>query len=144
VAFAPPATQVGKENRKPAMRVVFVTRVDPQASLLHSHIPLLCALASGEGEGGEIVRLVQLPRGSEARLADALGVARAGFVGLLGGAPEEVVAGLMEVVERYVPPVRVPWLQEQGMAGGYRAVNVNVAKTYATMHGKRKRKVKSA
>ncbi|KAG0643564.1 hypothetical protein HOY80DRAFT_879959 [Tuber brumale] len=144
VAFAPPATQGGKENRKPAMRAVFVTRADPQASLLHSHIPLLCALASGEGEGGGSVRLVQLPRGSEARLADALGVARAGFVGLLEGAPEDVVAGLMEVVERYVLPVRVPWLQERGMVGGYRAVNVKVVKTYATVHGKGKGGVKSS
>ncbi|PUU77325.1 hypothetical protein B9Z19DRAFT_1086427, partial [Tuber borchii] len=50
VAFAPPAAQEGKENRKPAMRAVFVTRADSQASLLHSHIPLLCGLASGRGK----------------------------------------------------------------------------------------------
>ena len=138
------AAQGGRENRKPAMRAVFVTRADSQASLLHSHIPLLCRLASGEGEGGGVVRLVQLPKGSEVRLADALGIARAGFVGLLEGAPEEVVAGLMEVVEKYVLPVRVPWLEEERGVGEYRAVNVKVVKTYATMQEKGKGKVKSS
>jgi len=127
------------------MRAVFVTRADSQASLLHSHIPLLCGLASGEGEGGGVVRLVQLPKGSEARLADALGIARAGFVGLLEGAPEEVVAGLMEVVEEYVLPVRVPWLEEERRGvGEYRAVNVKVVKTYATVQEKGGGKVKSS
>ena len=131
-------------NRKPAMRAVFVTRADSQASMLHSHIPLLCRLASGEGESGGVVRLVQLPRGSEARLADALGIARAGFVGLLEGAPEDVVARLMEVVERCVLPVQVPWLEEKRGAGEYRAVNVKVVKTYATVQEKGKGKVKES
>ncbi|CUS13738.1 unnamed protein product [Tuber aestivum] len=143
-AFAPPVAQGERESRKPAMRAVFVTRADSQALLLHSHIPLLCGLASGEGGGGVVVRLVQLPRGSEARLADALGIVRAGFVGLLEGAPEELVAGLMEVVERYVLPVRVPWLDEQGGVREYKPVNVKVAKTYATVQGKRKRKGKGS
>jgi len=141
-AFAPPAAQEGKGNRKPAMRAVFVTRADSQASMLHSHIPLLCGLASGEEESGGVVRLVQLPRGSEAKLADALGIARAGFVGLLEGAPEEAVAGLMEVVEKNVPPIQVPWLEEERGAGDYRAVNVKVVKTYATVQERGKGKVK--
>ncbi|RPA96028.1 hypothetical protein L873DRAFT_1829638 [Choiromyces venosus 120613-1] len=138
-AFPPsPSPTENAKLKKPKMKALFVTRADSQSSLLHSHIPLLCSLASGDGE--DVVRLVQLPRGAEARVADALGIARAGFVGLLEGAPEEVVGGLMEVVRGCVGRVKVPWLEEGERE--HMGVDIKVVKTFATVQEKGKGKGK--
>ena len=66
------------------------------ASLLHPDVPA--------------TRLVPLSPTAEARIAAALGLPRAGVVGIMEGAPGS--GPLVEYVRQHVQPVEVPWIQE--------------------------------
>ncbi|KAL7275753.1 RNase P and RNase MRP subunit [Rhizina undulata] len=101
------------------LRAVFVCRSDSQPSQLHAHIPLLCGIASrstGKGDGEEAqqtkkpVRLIQLPKGSDARLSAALGISRTGFLGLMDEAPGS--RALLDFIEKSVGEITIPWLSQ--------------------------------
>lgn len=110
---------------KPRLLAVFVCRSDSQPSQLHSHLPVLCNIAS-RSSPEHTVRLVQLPRGAEARLTSSLAVPRVGFLGLMEGAPGSTL--LQSFLEEKVLAVRVPWLEG---SLGYRPTVIRAMKTIA-------------
>lgn len=126
--------------RRP-MGAVFVCRADSQPPQLHSHFPVLCGLAEGKGKevGGHPVRLVQLPKGANARLAASLGIPRVGFLGIMEGAPGS--SPLMSFLDRTVPPVRIPWL-DRGFE--YRRAKIKAMKTTTSITARKKKQDKQS
>jgi ribonuclease P/MRP protein subunit POP3 len=111
---------------------IFVLR-SSQPSILHSHLPQLIATASLPGRGSESspsTRLVQLPRGSDERVCQALGLPRASFVGLVEGAPH--TGALVDLVRRSVPEIEAPWFKEAANAA-YLPVKINAIETFASV-----------
>lgn len=78
------------------------------------------------------MRLVQLPRGAEARLAASLVIPQVGFLGLIEGAPGSTL--LLRFLEEKVPVVKVPWLE--GLIG-YQPTVVRAMKTVAPPQSKK-------
>ncbi|KAH0608475.1 uncharacterized protein H6S33_001609 [Morchella sextelata] len=97
------------ETTAPRPRLaVFVCRSDSQPSQLHSHLPLLCGIVS-KASPGLPIRLVQLPKGAQARLETSLAIPQAGFLGLMEGAPGSTV--LLQFLDENVPAIKIPWLE---------------------------------
>lgn len=115
---------------KPRLLAVFVCRSDSQPSQLHSHLPVLCNIAS-RSSPEHIVKLVQLPRGAEARLTASLAIPRVGFLGLMEGAPGST--SLLHFLEEKVPGIKVPWLE-----GGFQPTAIRAMKTIAPTPTKKK------
>jgi hypothetical protein len=88
---------------------IFVPR-SSQPPILHSHLPQLVATASAANPELPATRLVQLPKGCEARLSEALRLPRVSFIGLLDGAPHS--KSLVDTVREGVPVIEIPWLEE--------------------------------
>jgi len=78
--------------------------------LPYSHLPTLIALASAAQPSRIATRLVPLTPFSETNLSEALGIARAGAVGVFKDAPGS--GPLMDYVREHVEPVDVPWVRE--------------------------------
>lgn len=116
---------VEKAPSKPRLLAVFVCRSDSQPSQLHSHLPVLCNIAS-RSSPEHTVRLVQLPKGAEARLAISLAIPQVGFLGLMEGAPGST--SLLHFLEEKVPAIEVPWLE--GYLG-YQPTVIRAMKTIA-------------
>ena len=89
------------EQADDTLRAVFLTH--PFASVQYAHLPLLAALCS------PAVQLIPLHSGAEPALSKALGLPRAGLVGVRGNAPS--CEPLWEML-RDVPLVQVPQLKE--------------------------------
>lgn len=78
--------------------------------LIYAHLPLMSRTASTLRPRLAATRLVPLNPTAETRIAAALGLPRAGVVGVLEGAPgSELLAGY---VRQHVQPVEVPWIEE--------------------------------
>ncbi|KAH6712036.1 hypothetical protein DL95DRAFT_426255 [Leptodontidium sp. 2 PMI_412] len=114
---------------------IFVPR-SSQPSILHSHLPQLIATASLAHPSLPATRLVQLPKGCDARLCDALGLPRVSFIAILEGAPHS--KALMELVREHVPEIDVPWLREV-REQKYLSVKVNAVQTFAPVVEKEKK-----
>ncbi|KAG9243507.1 hypothetical protein BJ878DRAFT_510378 [Calycina marina] len=103
---------------------VFVTRTS-ESPALHEHLPQLIVTASLACTTSSPTRLVQLPEGSEDRLAQALGIPRVSFLGLLEGAPHST--SLLDLVREAVAPIEIPSLK--GVE--YLPVKINAIQTTA-------------
>lgn len=92
------------------MPVLFTTR--QPSSPLTSHLPMLAHTASRKHPNKEATRLVVLPAKAEARICEALGIARASFVGLLEGDALGTKT-LIEFVREKVPATDAgKWLED--------------------------------
>lgn len=99
-----------ESDKKEHMSVLFTTR-HPTPPLT-SYLPMLAYTASLAHLDKEATRLVVLPPKSEARLCEALGIARAGFIGLLEGDAVGTKA-LVEFLREKVPKIEPgKWLEE--------------------------------
>jgi ribonuclease P/MRP protein subunit POP3 len=104
---------------------IFVLR-SSQPSILHAHLPQLIATASLAQPELPPIRLVQLPKGCDARLCVALGLSRVSFIGILEGAPHS--RSLIDFVRDNVPEIEVPWLEEVRKMS-YMPVKINAIET---------------
>jgi ribonuclease P/MRP protein subunit POP3 len=111
----------------PSFSAIFVLR-SIQPAILHAHLPQLIATASLARPSSPATRLVQLPRGSDERVCQALGLPRASFIGLVEGAPH--AGSLVELIRRRVPEIEVPWLKEATDLT-YLPVKINAIETFA-------------
>lgn len=104
-----------------------------QPAILQAHLPQAIVTASLVHPQLPATRLVQLPRNSEARLSEALGLPRVSFVGILEGAAH--TKALMGLVLEYVPKIEIPWLKEIGTST-YLPVKINAIETVAPINTK--------
>lgn len=107
---------------------IFVLR-SSQPAILHTHLPQLIATASLAYPELPATRLVQLPRGSEGRLCEVLGLPRVSFIGLLEGAPHS--QSLVDLIRQCVPKIEIPWLHEAKQST-YMPVKINAIETFVT------------
>ncbi|CZT01224.1 uncharacterized protein RAG0_08960 [Rhynchosporium agropyri] len=114
---------------------IFVPR-SSQPPILHAHLPQLIATASLAHPSLAPTRLVQLPKGCDARLCDALGLPRVSFIGILEGAPHS--KALVELVRENVSEIDVPWLREM-REKKYLGVKINAMQTFAPVVEKESR-----
>lgn len=117
------------------MAAIFVA-TSTQPAVLHAHLPQLIFTAALAHPSLPPTRLVQLPKGSDARLCDALGLPRVSFIGILEGAPH--TKALIDHVRETVPEIDVPWLREV-KEEMYLKVKVNAIETFAPMVVKEKK-----
>lgn len=103
------------------MSMLFTTR-QPMPPLT-SYLPILSYTASLAHPDKEATRLVVLPLKAEARLCEALGIARAGFIGLLEGDAVGTRA-LVEFVREKVPKIEPGQWLEDGVKE-YRETRIN-------------------
>ena len=114
------------------LAAIFVPRSD-QAPILSSHLPLLVHTASLARSASPATRLVNLPKGAEARLCAAAHLPRVSFVGLFEDAPN--ATPLVDFVRERVAPIDVPWLKEVG-TGIYIPVDIKALETTAPAESK--------
>jgi hypothetical protein len=88
---------------------IFVTQAS-QPPILRAHLPQLVTTASLANPELPATRLVQLPKGCEARLSEALALPRVSFIGILDGAPHS--KSLVDLARESVPVIEIPWLEE--------------------------------
>ena len=88
---------------------IFVTQAS-QPPILGVHLPQLVTTASLANPELPATRLVQLPKGCEARLSEALALPRVSFIGILDGAPHS--KSLVDLARECVPVIEIPWLEE--------------------------------
>lgn len=123
-----------QQNTKPShLTALFVSRSTPP--ILSSHLRNLVATASLAHPELPATRLVQLPRGCDARVAASLGLPRAGVVGLIVDAPHS--KPLVDFVLEQVHTIEVLWLKEMRDAQ-YLPVKINAAATTAPVITKKK------
>lgn len=108
---------------------IYVPR-SSQPPILHAHLPQLIATASRAQPELPATRLVQLPKGCDSRLCEALGLPRVSFVGILDGAPH--AKALVDLVRECVPEIEIPWLEEVKTAA-YMPVRINVVETFTSV-----------
>lgn len=115
--------------------VVFVCRSDIPNSMLTGHFPLLCAASSKAS--GKPVKLVQLSRGSRAKLSEALN-ADASYIAITASLASAMAAYYHTLVGvlNTVPPVSIQWLDENPV---FERSNIKRLKTSAPIM-KRKHK----
>ena len=126
------------------IQYVFVTKFDISLALLLSPLPVLSYTASWSEE--HRVKLVQLPKGSMAKLSSALKMENVGFIGLR--ASSSLASHLYELVNSNILDVEVPWLKGYltGQASSYFApplakVLATSAPVQAKKNNQKKRKV---
>lgn len=93
------------------------------SELLWERLPILVHSYSAGKANSPPVRLVPLPRGSEVRLSQAIGIPRAGMIGIARDAPG--TDQLIDLVRNLVDPIVVPWLKDIDQ-GNYRPTMTNV------------------
>jgi len=103
---------------------IFVTSSLP--SIVQAQLPQLVATASLAHPNDTPTRLVQLPKGCEARINNALGLPNVSLVGLLTEAPRS--KGLVDLIQAAVRAIEIPWLQEI-KKGIYLPVKINAIET---------------
>lgn len=104
-----------------------------QPPILNAHLPQLVATASLARPELPPTRLVQLPRGSDDRISEALGLPRVSFVGLLEDAPNS--RSLVDLIRDMVRPVEIPWIPEVKKSK-YLPVKINIIETTAPISKK--------
>ena len=105
---------------------IFVSR-SSQPPILHAHLPHLVATASLANPEVPVTRLVQLPKGCEGRLSEALSLPRVSFIGILDGAPHS--KSLVDMVRECVPEIEIPWLEEVKKSV-YLPVKINTVESF--------------
>ncbi|KAF7857215.1 hypothetical protein EAF04_009456 [Stromatinia cepivora] len=88
---------------------IFVARSN-QPPILNSHLPQIIATASKAHPTKPSTRLLQLPKGSETRIAAVLGLPRVSFLGILDDAPNS--KALPDLIRDCVEEIQIPWLDE--------------------------------
>ncbi|KAF7944048.1 hypothetical protein EAE96_010458 [Botrytis aclada] len=94
---------------QPHFSVIFVARSN-QHPIFNSHLPQILDTASKAYPTQPSTRLVQLPKGSETRIAAALGLPRVSFLGILEDAPNS--KALVDLIRDCVGEIEIPWLNE--------------------------------
>jgi ribonuclease P/MRP protein subunit POP3 len=116
---------VDKENKAeqtPWKRLAVVFLPKPKDNLVYAHLPLLCYTCSvNRKDKAQQTRLVLLDPSCERTIATAMGLPRAGVIGVFEDAPG--AAPLLEYVRENVNPVEVPWL-EKALSGQWMGINV--------------------
>jgi hypothetical protein len=105
---------------------IFVPR-SSQPPILHAHLPQLVVIASLANPELPVTKLVQLPKGCDTRLSEALGLPRVSFIGILDGAPHS--KSLVDLVRECVPEIKIPWLEEVKKSV-YLPVKINAIETF--------------
>ena len=90
---------------------------------MHSHLPPLVKSASNTLPPHRAIRLVTLPKGSEARLSAALCIPRVGLIGLKGDSPE--ISSLIQFIREDAQDMEIPWMG-QTQKGEYIPVDVKI------------------
>jgi ribonuclease P/MRP protein subunit POP3 len=116
---------------------IFVPASSPP-SIIYAHLPMLIFTASLAHPNVSPTRLVTLPKGSESRLCEVLGLPRVSFIGILEDAPHS--KGLIDLVRECVPAIEIPWLTEVKRVE-YLGVKINSIKTFVGAGKKEKEKV---
>jgi hypothetical protein len=106
---------------------IFVPR-SLQPPILHAHLPQLVVTASLAHPELPVTRLVQLPKGCDARLSEALGLPRVSFIGILDGAPHS------KSLE-----IEIPWLAE-AKKSVYLPVKINAIESFVPVVAQKKQK----
>jgi ribonuclease P/MRP protein subunit POP3 len=130
-------TTSNPSSMAPHFSAIFVSASSPP-SIIHAHLPMLIFTASLAHPDLPPTRLVTLPKGSESRLCEALGLPRVSFIGILEDAPHS--KGLIELVRGSVPEIEIPWLTEV-KRGEYLGVKINAIETFVGARKKEKEKV---
>ncbi|KAE9367875.1 hypothetical protein N431DRAFT_348823 [Stipitochalara longipes BDJ] len=129
-------TKTVKAQQKPLVQdehfdhhfsAIFVPR-SSQPSILHAHLPQLVTTASLANPELPVTRLVQLPKGCDARLSEALCLPRVSFIGILDGAPHS--KPLVDLVRDCVPEIEVLWLEE-AKKSVYLPLKINAIESFA-------------
>lgn len=92
----------------PYIKYVFVTKYDITPTILTNPLPVLCYTASKSLK--DPVKLIQLPRGSMARLSSILNIEYTGIIGLAEDIRQ--AQALYELVEKNISNISVPWLAD--------------------------------
>ncbi|KAI1365185.1 hypothetical protein F5Y08DRAFT_188741 [Xylaria arbuscula] len=100
---------------------IFVAR-SGQPNALSSHLPQMAAVAPKSHPLQPPIRLVELPRGCEARLCESLGIPRVSCIGICVGAPNS--SALIDFTREHVAMIKAPWFQE-ATDGEYRPTKIN-------------------
>lgn len=134
--------QPGSEATRSYVKYVFVAKSDISTPLLTSGFPLLTFCASRSLE--DRVKLVELPRGSMAKLLKTLNTPNVGVLSLEEGWTEG--KAMFDFINVHVPDVEVPWLQgifdeNPDVGAGYEKPVIRFLKTSAPI-GKGKPKQK--
>lgn len=82
----------------------------PSQDILYAHLPLLAVTASMAHPELPRTRHVALKEASGARLANVMGLPRAGVIGILRSAPG--AAPLLNYLREHTSPTACPWLEE--------------------------------
>lgn len=102
------------------LAVVFLPK--PRDNLVYSHLPLLCYTSSAiHKDKAQQTRLVLLDPSCERTLAAAMGLPRAGVIGVFDDAPG--AGSLLQYVRENIDPVKIPWL-EKALSGQWMGMNV--------------------
>ncbi|KAJ8068103.1 hypothetical protein OCU04_003675 [Sclerotinia nivalis] len=104
---------------------IFVARSN-QPPILNSHLPQIIDTASKAHPIKPSTRLVQLPKGSETRIAAVLGLPRVSFLGILDDAPNS--KALLDLIRDCVEEMQIPWLDEAKKAE-YLVTKINSIQT---------------
>ncbi|KAI5208976.1 hypothetical protein E4T39_01087 [Aureobasidium subglaciale] len=100
------------------LAVVFLPK--PRENLVYAHLPLLCYTSSVKyKEKAQQTRLVLLDSSCERTIAAAMGLPRAGVIGVFDDAPGSV--SLLAYVRDNVVPIEVPWL-EKALSGNWTGI----------------------
>jgi len=109
-----------EQTSRKRLAVVFLPK--PRDNLVYSHLPLLCYTSSAtHKDKAQRTRLVLLDSPCERTIATAMGLPRAGVIGVFDDAPGAL--SLLEYVRENVDPVEVPWL-EKALSGQWMGMNV--------------------
>lgn len=117
----PNATASSGPGPNSSLVAIFLTNANSNY-LPYSPLPTLTALASAARPSSPAIRLIQLRSNAEAKICEALGLPRAGIVGVFEDAP-----GARPLVERVreIEAVDVPWTREVS-AGQWLGTNISV------------------
>lgn len=117
-----PVDKESKAERRPKKRLAVVFLPKPKDNLVYAHLPLLCYTSSAtQTDKAQQTRLVLLDPSSERTIATAMGLPRAGVIGVFDDAPG--AGPLLDYVKENVDPVEVPWL-ENALSGQWIGLNV--------------------
>ncbi|KIJ22061.1 hypothetical protein PAXINDRAFT_124530 [Paxillus involutus ATCC 200175] len=89
------------------MAIVFVCCADLDPPALVDHIPYLVAGCNSAKDIPQAIRLVPLPKGSEATISQTIGLRRAAVIGIDHASP---LAAIFQDLLGSVPVVGAPWL----------------------------------
>lgn len=112
---------------------IFVTQAS-QPPILRAHLPQLVTTASLANPELPVTRLVQLPKGCEARLSKALALPRVSFIGILDGAPHS--KSLVDLARECVPIIEIPWLEE-AKKSVYLPLKINAIESFVHVAAKK-------